>query len=454
MQIKIHKGQYEVATDPHQFRVVVAGRRWGKSVLARLIVYQWALKQYGLYWIVTPTFTQGKKIHWLQGIRREAEAIFGRGWVKFNDSELQITIRRTGSVIQIVSAENPDRLVGVKLKGLIVDEVARLRNWDLLWKEALLPTLTDYNSPAVFISTPRGYNHFYQLYMQGQGGDPNWKSWRFTSYDNPYIPHEVIDKNREIMTENYFQQEYMSEFKKFVGLVFPEFDRETHIKDIDIDQFKPVYWIRGCDRGFRNPSAVCFIAVNADGEWYQTNEVYQAGLTNPQLSDRIKQISGIRGFELSTMDSSDASDIKDLNDLQANLDFLPVKKEAGEKDTSYVRWKIQKFAERLKVKANGKPSYYVHPRCENTIMEFEKYSYPEVKEEEAEQEVPVKLNDHMMDALTDLNAMYLHFYEEEKKPAWAGKPKGTYIEPAIVEQEETTGWTAEPKDNYWDAEEI
>ena len=450
MKIKLHKSQHEVAQNPSQYRVICAGRRWGKSVLARLIVMQWAIQKEGLYWIVAPTYGQGKKIHWLQGFRREAEHIFGRGKVKFNDSELRMTLKENGATIQIVSGENPDVLVGVKLRGLVVDEVSRLRNWSLLWKEALLPTTTDYKAPVVFISTPRGYNHFYQLYMLGQDKKmTDWKSWRFTSYDNPYIPHSELDKNREIMTENYFQQEYMAQFKKFVGLVYPTFEREIHIKDTKIEDFNPVYWLRGLDRGFRNPTAMPLVAVNSDGVWYQTAEIYQAGLTNPKVSDLIKQVSGERPFELSTMDSADASDIQDLNDI-GDLDFIPVRKEAGEAKMSYVRWKIEKFSERLRVKANGKPSYYVHPRNENTIMEFEKYAYPETKEDEQAKEVPIKLHDHMMDSLGDLNSMYYHMYEEKEKKPWADKMKGTFIPPFEDEVEEKTGWNTPRKDDYWD----
>jgi hypothetical protein len=450
MKIRLHPGQYEVAKDPTRFKVICAGRRWGKSVLSRFIILQWALKSPGLYWIVTPTYTQGEKIHWLQGFLVEIPALAKankafRG-IKFDHSKLQLRLPN-GSFIQIISAENPDRLVGVKLKGLVIDEIAKLRNWNWLWKEALRPTLTDYEAPAIFISTPKGYNHFYELFTWGKSDKyPDYKSWKFTSYDNPYVPHREIDKAKNDLLEDTFQQEYMAEFKKFTGLVYSNFDRIKHVKELK--NFKPEFYIRGNDRGWRHPSAVPFIGVDADGVWYQTDEIYQAGLTNPQFSDIIKQRSGSKVFELSTMDSANASDIQDLADL--GCDFIPVKKQAGEANMSYVRWKIQKFAERLKAKDNNRTGYYVHPSCKKTIWEFEHYSYPEKKEAEDEKEQPIKLNDHMMDALADLNGMYLHMFEEVIKPPWHGKLKGTYIEPAIVEQERERGWTKESGDTFWE----
>lgn len=139
---------------------------------------KWATEKEGLYWIVAPTFQQGKDIHWLQGFKKEIPAKYV---VKWNDSELSVdlwVIDKNGdkvgkSRIQIKSAENPDRLKGVKLHGLIVDEIATMRNWNWIWQEALRPTLTDYRSPAIFISTPKGYNHFYDLFNTK---DPSYKS--------------------------------------------------------------------------------------------------------------------------------------------------------------------------------------------------------------------------------------------------------------------------------------
>ena len=110
MKVKLHKAQYEVATDPHRFKVICAGRRWGKSVLSRLIVLKWAIEKPGLYWIVSPTFQQGKDIHWMQGFKQEIPPQLKPRW---NDAELSVTLSN-GSMIQLKSSENPDRLKGVK----------------------------------------------------------------------------------------------------------------------------------------------------------------------------------------------------------------------------------------------------------------------------------------------------------------------------------------------------
>lgn len=258
MKIKLHKGQYEVATDPHRFKVVNAGRRWGKSVLSRMIMLKWAKDSPGLYWIVSPTYQQGKDIHWMQGYRRELKNV-----LKWNDSDLSVTLDN-GSVIQLKSAENPDRLKGVKLKGLIVDEIAAMRNWEWIWQEALRPCLTDYSAPAIFISTPKGYNHFYNLYHTN---NELYKSWHFTSYDNPYIPKEELDYAKKELTEDMFAQEYMADFRKHTGLAHKNWDRKIHL----IDEFDvPSNWqrARGFDFGELHFTASVRVAIDSDDNWF------------------------------------------------------------------------------------------------------------------------------------------------------------------------------------------
>lgn len=443
MQVKLNKWQSSVFRDQHRFRIVCAGRRSGKSVLARLIVLNWAASQIGTYWIVSPTYKQSKQIHW-----REIMKEVPNGWIKAkNEVELSLTLFN-GSIIELKGAENPDALRGVKLRGLVIDEIASIRNWDWLWSEVLRPTLTDYAAPALFISTPKGFNHFFDLYQQGQQANGDYKSWRFTSYDNPYITKEEIDSAKNELIEDTFMQEYMADFRKFTGLVYKEFNREVHAKELP--DFKPVFWIRGCDRGFRNPTAVPWIAVDKDGVWYQTHELYGAAWTNPELARLLKQMRGNVDPEYSTMDSAQASDIADLASL--GEDFVPVKKEPGEQNKNYVEYKIQKFAERLKIKGDGRAGYYVHPRCENTIKEFEAYRWKERKQTEATDlnllNEPEKSSDHMMDALGDLNAMYLHEYVEIMKKPWEGKVPGTYVPPSPREDEGPTEWTVNKPDDW------
>ncbi len=265
MQVKLHHGQLEVANDKHRFRVICAGRRWGKSVLSQLILLQWATQKPGLYWIVSPSYRQAKQIHW-----RQLQTIVPRQWiVKKNEVELSITLKN-GSILELKGAENPDALRGVKLRGLVVDEIASIRNWDWLWSEVLRATLTDYEAPALFISTPKGYNHFYDLYNLGQQlSESQYKSWRFTSYDNPYIKGEELDAAKKELTEDTFQQEYMADFRRFTGAIFKSFSREINvIEPFDIPETWK--WGRGFDFGANDPTASLLQTIDDSDNWFTT----------------------------------------------------------------------------------------------------------------------------------------------------------------------------------------
>ncbi len=426
MTIKLHGTQKDVANDKHRFRVICAGRRWGKSVLSQCIVLKWATESVGTYWIVSPTYRQGKQIHW-----RGLQQLVPQDWIaKKNEVELSITLRN-GSVIELKGAENPDALRGVKLRGLVIDEIASIRNWDWLWAEVLRPTLTDYSAPALFISTPKGYNHFYELYSMGQqlgiseGNEEGnlYKSWRFTSYDNPYIPKEEIDNAKKELTEDTFYQEYMADFRKYTGLVYKEFSRDTHIIDpFDIPDGWQIY--RGVDFGSTNPTACLWVAVDFDDNWFVISEHYQTGETidfhagvinsNP-FSKRITQTFG---------DPSGAQWINEFQ--QRGIYITPANKEVGTNFNSWVRFGIEKVSERLKqipgkttsvpistrsTQDKGVPSLFIFSICTQTIREFETYRWKEKSVTQAqdlnEPDVPEKANDHAMDALRYFAVSYI-----------------------------------------------
>jgi hypothetical protein len=403
--------QKEVAIDSHRFRIVCAGRRSGKSVLSRLIVLNWALKNIGTYWIVSPNYKQSKMIHW-----RELQKEIPFQWIlKKNEVELSITLKN-GSIIELKGAENPDALRGVKLRGLVIDEIASIRNWDWLWLEVLRPTLTDYQAPVLFISTPKGYNHFHELYNTGQTGNNigDYKSWRFTSYENPYIAKEEIDNAKKELTEDTFYQEYMADFRKYTGLVYKEFQREVHvIEPFNISEGWNRY--RGFDFGSTNPTVCLWIAVDQDENWYIYDEHYQTGQTIDYHAGVVN--SKTRGNIQATYgDPSGAQWISEF--ASRGIYITPATKEIGTNFNSWVRFGIEKVSEKLKVvpghnvqtgeenrsfMAGGMPSLFIFNNCVNTIREFETYRWKEKSVSQAqdlnEPDVPEKANDHAMDAL-------------------------------------------------------
>lgn len=383
------------------------------------MILQWALRQNGLYWIVSPTYRQSKQIHWRQFNNLLYD--FKIPIAKKNEVELSVTLQNN-SIIELKGAENPDTLRGVKLRGIVIDEIASIRNWDWLYQEVLRPTLTDFVAPGIFISTPKGFNHFYDLFQRGQTGSDDYKSWRFTSYDNPYIPKGEIDNARKELTEDTFAQEYLADFRKYTGLVYKEFQRETHV----IEAFTiPEEWniYRGVDFGSTNPTCCLWIAVDSDDNWFIVSEHYETGQTIDYHSGRINSNTFNRNIVQTWGDPSGAQWI--LEFANRGIYITPATKETGTNFNSWVRFGIEKVAERLKTVPGrfvssvqtkiddsnskqlgnglGMSSLFIFSNCSNTIREFETYRWKEKSVTQAqdlnEPDVPEKANDHALDAL-------------------------------------------------------
>lgn len=406
MKVRLTEWQAEVAKDDHRFRIICAGRRAGKSVLSRMIVLQWATQQEGVYWIVSPTYKQAKMIHW-----RDIQKEVPNDWIAAkNEVELSLTLQN-GSVIELKGAENPDNLRGVKLRGLVIDEIASIRNWDWLWSEVLRPTLTDYEAPAIFISTPKGFNHFYDLFNLGQKEDSQYKSWRFTSYENPKIPKGEVDEAKKELTGDTFAQEYLADFRKYTGLVYKDFDRELHvISPFDIPEHWGVY--RGVDFGSNNPTACVWVAVDPDDNWFIASEHYQTGQTIDYHAGVINANPLSKRVVNTYADPSGKQWIDEFN--TRGIYLTPATKETGTGSSTWVNFGIEKVAERIKPvpghvigagveNKDSMPKLFVFSNCTNTIGEFEAYRWKEKSVTQAqdlnEPDQPEKANDHLMDAL-------------------------------------------------------
>jgi len=125
----------------------------------------------------------------------------------------------SGGTVQVRSADNPDSLRGEGLDFVVLDECAFIK--EAAWNEALRPSLSDRQGKALFISTPKGRNWFWRLWTLGNSGDDeHWKSWRFPTSDNPFIPGSEIDAAQGGLPERIFQQEYLAEFIDDAGGVF------------------------------------------------------------------------------------------------------------------------------------------------------------------------------------------------------------------------------------------
>ncbi len=372
----LHTAQSLIAKDTHRFRVVNIGRRGGKTTLAilEMISKGYAQKNRKICYI-SPTYQQSRDIAWAE-LMNICKPIA----VKVNETRLEITVSTQDSgtsLIMLRGWESVETLRGQKFDFLVIDEIASMRNWWLNWNEVLRPTLTDTKGEALFISTPKGFNHFYDLY-NFQERDIDYKSFHFTSYDNPHLPKDELDKARKELPEDQFAQEYLADFRKSEGLVYKEFNRETSVyADHDIH---PADALVSIDWGYTNPTAIYKIIKDYDDNYWVTSEYYKTGKTTSEIIEYAKTLLGNKYYP----DPAEPDRIEEMR--RANLNVREVSKdiEAG----------ISSVRELLKTKR-----LHIHVSCVNLINEFETYRYPEKKPDNNEYEAPIKEHDHGLDSI-------------------------------------------------------
>lgn len=205
-----HSGQATVHRNGARFKVLRAGRRWGKTRLGVMECLDVASKG-GRAWWVSPTYKTGE-VGW-RPLRTLASRIPG---AQIRRSDRMVTLP-TGGAVTVRSADNPDSLRGESLDYVVMDECAFMQ--EDAWTEALRPALADRKGRALFISTPKGRNWFYTTWTHAQSSE-DWAAFHFTSYDNPYIDNAEIDAARSLLPEQTFLQEFLAEFVEDAGLVF------------------------------------------------------------------------------------------------------------------------------------------------------------------------------------------------------------------------------------------
>jgi hypothetical protein len=194
-----HPAQKQVLDCDKRFIVMMAGRRFGKSLISQTISIETAVDKKRVAYI-TPTYQLGK-IFFKEIVDLLPLEIYSK-----NESDLVITFI-TGGSIRFFTGERLDNLRGLKFHLAVIDEASFIPNLEDGWLNSIRPTLTDYKGKAIFLSTPKGKNYFFSLFSKAE---PDWQSFKFTTYDNPYIDPNEIDDARKQLPEVVFEQEYMA----------------------------------------------------------------------------------------------------------------------------------------------------------------------------------------------------------------------------------------------------
>lgn len=207
-------GEALVHASKARFRVVDAGRRFGKTDIDinEIVRAAWEKPEYP-YWWLSKTSQQTHRAF------RLIKQHFAPAIAEENKSEMFFHLKSGGS-IEFKSAEQGDALRGEGLGGVIVDEAAFVDRQ--VWEDCIRPSLADTGGWALLTSTPHGHNYFYQLYLRGQdrAANPDWESWKFPSWENPYLAASEIDDVRRTLPADVFKQEFAAEFLEDAAGVF------------------------------------------------------------------------------------------------------------------------------------------------------------------------------------------------------------------------------------------
>jgi len=213
---KLHPAQLEVAKSKARFRILVAGRRFGKTRLGTLLCLAKAMEGKNAWW-VAPTYAMA-----LEGWKTVRD-LAGKYGMEVKESEKTV-YTKAGGFVTVRTADNPDRLRGAGLDFIVLDECAFIK--EQTWKEVLRPTLTERKGGCLFISTPKGIqNWFKRLYDEAEN-NPDWERWQFSSYDNPMIDREELAIAKREIGSFLFSQEYEAQFvEQSGGLIKSEWFR-------------------------------------------------------------------------------------------------------------------------------------------------------------------------------------------------------------------------------------
>ena len=295
LNLTLHPAQIEIFKSPERFVAVAAGRRFGKSRLAAVRAICKAMEPANVHrapaWLITPVQPQAKRIYWRLLNDLAHPLIIDR---HVNDGEITLEGDR---VIGIKGADRPDTMRGVGLWDATLDEFATMK--PEVWEQIIRPALADYSGTALFIGTPFGRNHFYQICQEAMREmedatiaeiDKEWRYFHFTSHDNPYLDPKEIEKARSTMSAAAFRQEFLASFETGSTDLLP-LDKLKYVDEEPKDaagKELPGQWYVACDlAGFADvaknaqlkmkrldQTALAIVKIFDDGRWFVKEIVF------------------------------------------------------------------------------------------------------------------------------------------------------------------------------------
>lgn len=382
----LHDAQLEIVNHPARFKVVDCGRRFGKTILGTSWLSDGLLIGEPVMY-TAPIYAQ-VEVAW-----RVLKDILAPVITYSNETKKRMVIQG-GGALDMWSLESPDSIRGTHYARIVVDEAAFVKGLLRIWEKTLSPLLTDLRGRALFLSTPQGYNDFFKLFQYEVQGIENWKSFKFSTSDNPFIPPDEIELQRKTLPKRSFAQEYEASFEEDAGAVYDTFSFDNVTPEAEYNPNEAVYW--GVDDGYvygdgpgtatYHPRVILLAqytdigGINVFAEYAQCGELSEVSIANVRAM-------GYPDPYLVYADSS-AAELRGRLSVSAGLQTLGA--------THKVHEGI-KNVRRLICDGQGVRLLKIHPRCTGLIRELQMYRYD--MHNNGQEPKPLKLDDHYNDCL-------------------------------------------------------
>lgn len=388
-----HKGQLPFHKSTAKFRAIISGVAFGKTAAGANEFLKMAINHpKALHLIMAPN---GKI---MQHATLTEIYKFGRKLIIAERKSKNLIYLLGGAKIVYLTADNArhiDRLRGITLGSFWADEGCLFLRQ--IWNVMLARLRSPYGPlKGIITTTPKGYDWLYWYFAMKS--DPvskrklknaNQYEWfGGTTMDNPYTPEEFKQTLLDQYTGMFKKQEIYGEFIGFEGQVYSKFNRETHVIKQAPETFSDM--IYGVDWGFSNKMACTIIGFDSDGRAYIIDEFYQSGVQVETLIQWIiEKKKEYKELNRGYADPSEPQNIVKFNRQALNLSAA---------DNSIMPG-INAVYDHIEVRKDGRPRLFVLETCLNTLDEFGLYRYPETREGVPKQEKPLKVDDHLMDAI-------------------------------------------------------
>jgi len=404
LQFKPHsKNQWEYCKSDSRFNIPICGRRWGKSQAAGHRMTHKSFVPDSYNWVCGPTYKLGEK---------EFRVVYGDykklGLLRYCKSSYQVKQGNMrietpwGAIIEVVSAERQDSLLGEGLSHAIMSEAAR--HHISTWEQFVEPALSDLLGTADFPTTPKGFNWVHGLFEAGQDtrNHDTYRSWHLPSWTNPVrypggFENTEIQRIKKRVSRIWFDQEYGALFTAVTGSIYDEWDPNIHVRPIT---YNPNYSnFMAFDYGYANPFVCLDIMVTPNDDVLVWREYYLSGESTFEHGVYIRDRQNPAGYHVDGMwgdprGADEAATLALTIGFPASID---------------VPWKhsVELIKRMLKPDSDtGQPKIYVDPSCTNLIRQMGQLHVKEtrtatsmdIQEHAGDKNIQHKVDDHAADA--------------------------------------------------------